>query len=370
MKLLISIGKLSLNILYFLMKLRPVKNRVCMLSRQNSSVPLDFLLLESELHRVDESIEIKYVCELLDTKHANAIKLLINTLKCMNVLSTSRACVIDTYNIPVSILNHRKKLKIIQIWHALGAVKKFGYQNLDSEGGRSSSFASLLSMHKNYSFITCASIATKEFYIKAFQTTAEKIRVIGMPRLDYITEGSKSKRSAKERLYNKYPELKNKINILFAPTFRENKNVDFGAVINTIDFNKYNLILKSHILSKDKPYENLSDVIFSNDSVFDLFTVSDYVITDYSAVSFEAAAAEKKLLFYVYDIDEYEKSRGLNINPLLEYPKISSKDFNELYALIESGEYPINEAERFKNKYVETGDGKCCERIVKALLFE
>ncbi|HZJ75276.1 MAG TPA: CDP-glycerol glycerophosphotransferase family protein, partial [Clostridia bacterium] len=239
MKLLISAVKLSLYVLYFLMKLRPVKNRVCMLSRQSNSVPLDFLLLEKELHRIDKDIEVKYVCELLDTKHAGAIRFLVNTVKCMNVLSTSKACVIDTYNIPVSILHHRKELKIAQIWHALGAVKKFGYQSLDSEGGRSSSFAALLLMHKNYSFITCASRATKELYIEAFQSAAEKILVIGMPRLDYITHGGEGKECAKETLYKKYPQLRNRINILYAPTFRENESVDFEVIINTIDFNKY-----------------------------------------------------------------------------------------------------------------------------------
>lgn len=367
MKILINAGRLCLNALYFFLRQRPVRNRVCMLSRESDGVPLDFLLLEKELHRTDSDIEVKYVCELLDTKRSVSIKLLINTLKCMNVLSTSKACVVDTYNIPVSILRHRKELTVAQIWHALGAVKKFGYQSLDSEGGRSSSFAALLSMHKNYSFITCASEATKEFYAEAFQAKPEKVLVLGMPRLDYITHGE-GKKYAKETLYKKYSQLQNKINILYAPTFRENESADFNTIINTIDVNKYNLIIKSHILSKDKPYKNLEGVIFSDDSVFDLFTVSDYVITDYSAVSFEAAAAGGKLFFYVYDIDEYERSRGLNINPLSEYPEISSKDFKDIYGVIESGEYPVQEVEKFKNKYIETGDGKCCERIAKALL--
>ena len=38
-------------------------------------------------------------------------------------LATSRACIVDTYIIPVSILKHRDELIIIQIWHALGAIK-------------------------------------------------------------------------------------------------------------------------------------------------------------------------------------------------------------------------------------------------------
>ncbi len=368
MRPLIPIAKLFLSVLYFLMKLRPIENKVCMLSRQSSGIPLDFLLLEKEIHSIDGDIKVKYVCELLDTKHANPMKLLINTIKCMNALSTSKACVVDSYNIPVSILRHRKELKIAQIWHALGAVKKFGYQSLDSKEGRSSSFAAMLSMHKNYSFVTCAGSATKEIYKKAFQIRAEDILVIGMPRLDYIVQNGQEKKVAKETIYKRYPQLKNKINILYAPTFRENKAIDFEPIIKTLDFTKYNLIIKSHTLSKDKPYKSYENIVFASDSVFDLFTVADYVITDYSAVSFEAVAADRKLFFYVYDIEQYEQNRGLNINPLIEYPKISSKHFNDIYSIIESGKYPVDEAEKFKNKYVETDDGKCCERIVNALL--
>ena len=48
----------------------------------------------------------------------------------MYYLATSKVCVLDGYCIPASILKHKKKLKIIQIWHASGAIKKFGYQIL------------------------------------------------------------------------------------------------------------------------------------------------------------------------------------------------------------------------------------------------
>ena len=150
MSVIIALGRLCLNLLYFFMKLAPVKNRVCMLSRESGSVPLDFLMLEKELKKKDGAVQIVYVCEFIDTKNAGALRVLINTLKCMKALAASKACIVDTYCLPVSILRHRKELVIVQIWHALGAVKKFGYQCLDSEGGRSSSSARALSMHKNY----------------------------------------------------------------------------------------------------------------------------------------------------------------------------------------------------------------------------
>ena len=51
----------------------------------------------------------------------------------------------------------------------------------------------------------------------------------------------------------------------------------------------------------------------------DVLSWVDYVVTDYSAVAFEAAVASKKVLFYVPDIEEYRRSPGLNVDPLEEY---------------------------------------------------
>ncbi len=366
MKILIAIGRLCLNTLYFFLRLRPVKNRVCMLSRESSKVPCDFLLLEKALLGIDSSLEIVYVCELLDTKHASIIKIATNTLKSMNALSRSKACVIDTYSLPVSILHHRRSLVTVQIWHAPGAVKKFGYQCLDSEGGRSSFFAKVLSMHKNYTFVTCASKATKEIYEQAFGIEPDKVRVLGMPRLDYLICDSPEKEIKKNVLYQKIPQLKGKINILYAPTFRENKGIRLDEILQCVDFERYNIIVKAHVLTRDK--SERSHVIYLNDNVLDLLGVADYVITDYSAVSFEAAAAKKKLFFYPYDLDDYERERGLNINPLTQYPLISFKGFGDIYSTIESKKYPDNELWRFYSRFIETDDGKCCERIAKALL--
>ena len=44
----------------------------------------------------------------------------------MAAIASSKAVVIDTYCIAVSLLKQRKETEIIQIWHALGALKRFG----------------------------------------------------------------------------------------------------------------------------------------------------------------------------------------------------------------------------------------------------
>ena len=44
---------------------------------------------------------------------------------------------------------------IVQIWHALGAVKQFSYQCLDRPGGQTSALARAMDMHRNYDYVLC-----------------------------------------------------------------------------------------------------------------------------------------------------------------------------------------------------------------------
>ena len=127
---LIVIGKMLLKILYFFMKFIPTKkNRILFLSRQSNSLTLDFKLI---INKLPKSYDIKYVCNRFEGKKADKkiFLFLILTIKSMYYLATSKVCIIDSYSLPVSILKHKKSLKIIQIWHALGKIKKSGYQTL------------------------------------------------------------------------------------------------------------------------------------------------------------------------------------------------------------------------------------------------
>ncbi len=366
MNLLIAVGKLSLGIVYRCMRFFPMKNQVCLLSRENDGVPLDFRLLEKALKARDPSLRVVKVCALVDSKNAPKTKVLGNTLRCMLALSRSKGCVVDTYCLPLSVFSQRKELVAVQIWHALGAVKRFGYQCLGTAGGRDTMTAETLEMHKNYTFVTCASEATKAVYTKAFNVEPEKVRVLGMPRLDYLVRDSAAKRRAVGALLEKYPALSKRKTILYAPTFRDGTEIRLDEILDTVDFNKYNVVIKPHVLTRDKPLDKR--LILVSEDLWDLFPLADFVVTDYSAAAFEAAAAGNKLLFYVYDIEEYEQNRGLNLNPLTAYPALSSPSFSELYTLMESGKYPEEALLAFRNEYIETADGKCCERIANAIL--
>lgn len=81
----------------------------------------------------------------------------------MKALATSKVAVLDGYCILASMLNHKSDLKIIQIWHALGAFKRFGKSILDKESGKSSKTAAAFKMHNNYDLIAASGDACVPF---------------------------------------------------------------------------------------------------------------------------------------------------------------------------------------------------------------
>lgn len=364
--LIIKSGLALLRLLYFFMKLFPQKKRIVMLSRESDTVPLDFALLKDELKRQLPEYEVKTLCKLLSSKKVSLFKTAMFTLKSMLLLSTASFCIVDTYNVAVSALTHRKNLKIMQIWHALGGLKKFGLMSLETKGGQSKETSKLFSMHKNYDIVTAPSFAAAELYEKAFGCEREKIKIVGMPRVDYILDGGDEKTKRVIELIKAHPTVTNgNKNILYAPTFRADGTFYLDEILNTVDFSKYNLIVKIHDV--DKKQKLPENVININKCVFDIFPVADFIITDYSACAAEAALTNKELFFYTYDIGEYEDERGLFINPLEKFPEIAFKSFKDIYNIMESGSYPFEAKERFLNTVVSSKDTGNTERIVKII---
>lgn len=350
-----------MSFIYFFIKLFPMqKDRVVMISRQSNEPSIDFKLLEEEFNNKDAKITI--LCKKLPKDFIGMTKYCFFIVKCMYYLSISRVCIVDGYVIPVCVLKHKKNLVVCQIWHAMGAIKKFGKQILDKKEGSKEEIAKAMKMHQNYNYITCTSNATKIFYSEAFGVDPNKILVLGMPRIDYLLQDNKD---IIEEIKEKYPKLKGKKNILYVPTFRKGKSSHVNNVISAIDEEKYNLIIRLHPLENTKVEEKY--IIDNKYSTMDLLKISDYIITDYSAIAFESAILNKPTFFYLYDIEEYQNNRGLNIDLEKEMPNSTNKDIDKILEVIENETYNMKELKNFREKYVETNDNENTKRIVEYL---
>lgn len=345
----IYIGKIFLNVIYSFIKMLPVERKITMLSRQSDKTNIDFELIEKEIKKRTSNIKIKVLCKVIKKDVKSRFLYCFYILKCMYHIGTSKVCVLDGYSIPISILKHRKNLEVIQIWHASGALKRFGYQAINKKEGRGNGVAKLMDMHKNYTHVIAPSKATGEFFAEAFGVEKEKIVINALPRIDYLLKDEFTKQNI-EQFYKEYPKYKNKKIILYVPTFRKDKENNTQELIKNIKNSKYQLIVKPHPLDRtqiDSKYK-----VNQKYNTYDLLKIADYIITDYSAVAFEACVLEKPLYFYVYDINEYEKTRGLNIDLFKEMNNCTSTNIKEIINNIENNNYDFNELNGFKMKYM------------------
>lgn len=363
MKIILKIGIVVFNLIYYVYKLFPSENKIVFISRQNDEPSLDCLLLSKAICDKEENIEIVKEFRRIPDSFIGKIKYVLYMLtRQMYLFATSKVVILDGYCILASVLNHKKDLRIVQMWHAMGALKKFGYAALGNEEGKDPEISKILQMHRNYDYVICSSENCVSYYEEAFRIEKEKMIIASLPRVDLLVD-SKKIGFTQEKIYKTYPNLRKKKNILYVPTFRMNAKMQEKVqdLIAKIDLTKYNLIVKLHPLTKENM--ELGQVLECEEySALELLDIADYVISDYSAFIFEVAVAQKPLFLYTFDLEEYIQQRGFFIDYCKEMPSKQYRSASEVSKAIERDEFDMQKIKQFADKYVEYKSG-CSQKL-------
>ena len=381
MHVLLVLFQIHLKIIYFILKLfTRSKRQVFFLSRQTNELSINYQYLINFIKKNDSSITIKYSCRRVAenlNKRIHSSKGAKNNFswreikeilsyyfllyKQMYYLASSKVIIIDGYNVLISSLKHRKGTTIIQIWHALAAIKKFGYQTLDKKGGISSKKAKLLHLHENYDYVLSGSDAMRKPFSEAFHIQGEKILSIGTPYIDYLLKT----KANKTKVYKDYPCLENKRIILYCPTFRKSGRNVLEEIVKSVDLKRYCLIIRLHPLDSANNLKIVPEGVLINPKIeyVTLLKMADYVITDYSALMIEASIVKANVLLYVYDYEQYKRENGLNIDLFEELQGCVFKDFKDLMCCIDNKQYNKSALLSFRKKYITNLKGNSTEEI-------
>lgn len=358
----IYILKTAMRGLYFFLKFFSVKkNKVLFCSRQSNDIPLDFVLIQEELKKESADVKTVDICCHIGHRAKDYVKFAIATLRSMYHLATSKVCILDAYWPAVSLLKHKRELKVIQIWHATGKIKKSGYQSLGKVSGRNERYARALNMHGNYDYIIAGAASWNRYYCEAFGVEESKLLNYGLPRIDYLLDTEKQNRN---RFFDEFPELRNKKIVLYAPTFRRNMKSRWDEITEAFENEDYVLIIKNHpgqMISKVNRAKRI--YYMKNWNSIDLIAVSDFVITDYSAIALEAAVLKKKTYYWTYDYDEYMENNGLNIDLKEEMKPYVFKDANDIVKSMKNDIYDMDVINKYRDNYLPEDMGKCTEKI-------
>lgn len=371
------------KIVYKLCCLLPVdKKAILFVANKDLYVPSEFeSLWKSAKEKGYKTRFIFKTPNSSDIIYENEWRKIKNELKFQIRYATSKCTFLYDYFLPAYANEPRKNTNLIQIWHGCGAFKKWGYSTKDSDWGLKSEFFEKYNIHKTYTFITTSSEEVNGIYAEAFASPPSKVKALGVPRTDIFFD-DEFVSSQKDKLLEKYPELKDKKLILWAPTYRGN---DLKASYNdlAIDFeklksivgDKYALLIKLHPhigkkIRKNELSENLNGFVYDITREFNISSslcFSDMVISDYSSLIFEYSLFERPMIFFAYDLDDYENDRSFYYNFESFVPGEIVKTTEELGEAVLKAEenFDRERVVAFKNKFMSACDGKSTERVLE-----
>lgn len=367
------------------------QKKIAIISRESDSKTLDVSMLEEELLR--RGCRVKVLSKLLTKeKSIKALGYIGHVAKQQAAIMASDVVVLDTYCIPASMIPHGKGTRVVQIWHALGAVKKFGWQTVGREGGSSEKVARLMRMHRGYDYVVSPSDITAEYFCEAFDTDKDRVAKYGLPRIDYIKSVASGERQAdmEKRILSQYPQLAgtDRKTILYAPTFRRGSSVDLQSLIGALDPAKYDLVVKLHPLYRagntdpdgaSSAGSGQLNVIYDETfTSYDWLAAADIIISDYSSLVIETTLTDKPLFIYAYDLEEYSENTGLNMDfysePIAPYV---FKDAASLAACIDKtcgntgadGQgYDMEALHAFRDRYIDIDTDNCTAALAEFII--
>jgi CDP-glycerol glycerophosphotransferase (TagB/SpsB family) len=130
-------------------------------------------------------------------------------------LATAGVVLLNDNFTPLRRLRFSRRAKVIQLWHAEGALKRFGLAtDLPRRQRKVVARAARV-----YSAVVCSSEAVRKDYAEAFGVPLERVFALGSPRTDALVKRDDSLR-ARQAIEARYPQAKGKKIHLYAPTFR------------------------------------------------------------------------------------------------------------------------------------------------------
>ncbi|EKT8892851.1 glycosyltransferase [Listeria monocytogenes] len=301
---------------------------------------------------------------------------ILELLKMYKDIATAEYIFLDDYYRQIYGLTLRKDSEVIQLWHAAGAFKKFGFSSIGYADSNTESFER--DAHKNYSKVVVSSSEIVPFYAEAFDVDEKNVLPLGVPRTDrFFNEEYKA--YIKNVFEGKYPALKNKKVITYAPTFRGGPgerqqfvmNLNIRRLAEQLG-DEYVLVLKMHpsvVRGVGIPFD-LQEFAFnmSNEDINDVLINTDILITDYSSVVFDFSIMEKPVLFYAYDLEGYLGERNFYYNYEEFVPGPIVRTNEELIGTIKANDFDLEKVRVFKERFFDDLDGNSAKRIVKELI--
>jgi teichoic acid ribitol-phosphate primase len=282
------------------------------------------------------------------------------------LLQTSRWFVVDNAYLPVHVLRHRAGTTVIQVWHAVGALKRFGWDAHRPVADPERRF-----LHRHYDWVVCSAEASRAAYAAAFRTPTERVVPLGTPRIDGLVNEERLA-AVRERVLDAYPVMRDRRVVLYAPTFRGRgigKQAADGldaVALRAVLSSDHLLVLKTHpnLDPAMTPTAGFDLVVDPLTDLNDLLAATDVLVTDYSSSIFEWALLRRPLVLLVPDLEVYEREPGLYLDYRTQMIGVQVVDASGVADAVMNARPDPATWDAFIHHHLGVVDGRAAERFV------
>jgi CDP-glycerol glycerophosphotransferase (TagB/SpsB family) len=295
-------------------------------------------------------------------------------------LATARLFVVDDYYFPMYVIRPRPGTTFVQVWHACGAFKKFGYSVLDKGFGADEEYVRSIPIHSNYDLCLVSAARFAPFYGEAFRIPVDRFSArLGIPRTDLFFDEARVARTA-AAVRQRYSIPAERRVVLYAPTFRGERitvardptDLDLAALAATLA-EDHVVLLRSHPfvrarLAADAALAGFVIDVSDYPEMNDLMLVSDVLITDYSSAMYEFALLDRPIAFFAPDHAVYEAERGFYLDYATDLPGPVFTTSTELAAYLRAAAFDLDRVRRFAAESFDVADGRATARFIDEIV--
>ena len=208
------------------------------------------------------------------------------------------------------------------------------------------------------------------------QLVSSALTPCGTPRVDDTLIAKLSV----DDLRRRYGISQNQKVVLFAPTWRGN-STDISPVFSDqaklcariarelgddhfVLFSAHQMV---RVAAADMPRN--SALLANGDNINDILSIVDVMISDYSSILFDFLPADRPIVLFTPDIEQYREERGLYLEPA-DLPCADTRTLPDLIAAIRAGRRPSDfpEYAAMRQRFTPLEDGEAASRALQLLL--
>lgn len=405
-----TIGYLLFVFIYYLCRPLPLKKkRVMSIITHDDGGGSNVSLLVKAMHEQKAGYSFTYITkgETAEVKGFSSLShLLTFFIKKPYQLARAEIILLDNVFLPMAYLRVKRKVKVVQLWHGTGTIKKFG-QDVNTGKLKELEYRA----NQNITHLIVNSDEIKRLYSKVFGVREERVYPIGLPKTDQLFRLLSKLEESEGTDREKYLDKANVINqakvldetklsdrvetldkgelfrkhgiaeatrlILYAPTFRDNEITEtkvwdrLEEILRELP-PEYSLGLRLHpYIAKAYAKHSLPDRVYQlsfESDLNSLIMASEALITDYSSIVFEYCLTGKPMVFYAYDLDEFSDSgRGFYYNYMDYVPGPVAQTGAEVARLFRDEQFSIEKVKEFRERNYTYLDGKATLRLIKLI---